>query len=101
MRMAIGPGISRCCFETHEDVPHAMWAVLGKQADPFIDRLSREKFLVDLKGINGLWGQLAGVPANQIEISDLCTACRQDLFWSHRHVGEARGVMSAVIQLTE
>ena len=101
IRMAIGPGISRCCFETHEDVPHAMWAVLGKQADPFIDRLSREKFLVDLKGINGLWGQLAGVPANQIEISDLCTACRQDLFWSHRHVGEARGVMSAVIQLTE
>lgn len=99
--MAIGPGISRCCFETHEDVPHAMWVVLGKQADPFIDRLSREKFLVDLKGINGLWGQLAGVPANQIEISDLCTACRQDLFWSHRHVGEARGVMSAVIQLTE
>ena len=57
--------------------------------------------MVDLKGINGLWGQLAGVPANQIEISDLCTACRQDLFWSHRHVGEARGVMSAVIQLTE
>ena len=60
IRMAIGPGISRCCFETHDDVPHAMWAVLGKQADPFIDRLPREKFLVDLKGINGLWGQLAG-----------------------------------------
>ncbi len=51
IRMAIGPGISRCCFETHDDVPHAMWAVLGKQADPFIDRLPREKFLVDLKGI--------------------------------------------------
>ena len=30
IRMAIGPGISRCCFETHEDVPHAMWAVLGQ-----------------------------------------------------------------------
>lgn len=99
IHMAVGPGISRCCFETHEDVPQAMWAVLGSKANRYIDRLPAEKFLVDLKGINGLWGQLAGVPADQIEISDACTACRQDLFWSHRHTGEARGVMAAVIQL--
>lgn len=99
IRIAIGPGISRCCFETHDDVPQAMWAVLGEKADPMIDRLPGKKFLVDLKGINALWGQMSGVPEKQIQISDACTSCRQDLFWSHRHMGEARGVMSAVIQL--
>lgn len=101
IRMAIGPGISRCCFETHEDVPQAMWAALGKQVDLMIYKLPNGKYLVDLKAINALWGQLAGVPKTQIEQSDACTSCLQNLFWSHRHTGEARGVMSAVIQLQE
>jgi copper oxidase (laccase) domain-containing protein len=96
---AIGPGISRCCFETHADVPEAMEAALGQQVKSMIDPLPGGKFLVDLKGINALWMERAGIPSDQIEISDLCTACRPDLFWSHRHVGNARGVMSAVIQL--
>ncbi len=96
---AIGPGISRCCFETHADVPEALEAVLGSRAKGLIDRLPDGKFLVDLKGANALWLQDAGVPMHQIEISDACTFCRQDLFWSHRHTGNARGIMSAVIQL--
>ena len=76
-----------------------MWLAFGKKADAMIDPLPNEKFLVDLKGLNALWLQCAGVPAEQIEVSDACTSCRQDLFWSHRHTGDARGVMAAVIQL--
>ncbi len=34
---AIGPGISKCCFETHEDVPNAMTAALGAAALPSIE----------------------------------------------------------------
>ena len=34
-----------------------------------------------------------------IDISPLCTSCRQDLFWSHRRVGNARGSMAAIIAL--
>ena len=96
---AIGPGISRCCFETHNDVPEAMITALGTAAESYIDPLPGEKKLVDLKGLNAHWLRQAGVPAEQIVCSDLCTSCRQDWFWSHRHTGDARGVMSAVIQL--
>lgn len=99
IRAVIGPGISRCCFETHIDVPEAMWLAFGQKAEAMIDPLPDEKFLVDLKGLNALWLQCAGVPKEQIELSDACTSCRQDLFWSHRHTGDARGVMAAVIQL--
>ena len=29
---AVGPGISKCCFETHEDVPNAMTEAMGAAA---------------------------------------------------------------------
>ena len=99
IRAAIGPGISRCCFETHSDVPEAMLLAVGPSAEEMIDPLPGGKYLVDLKGLNACWLRSAGVPEEQIACSALCTSCRQDLFWSHRHTGDARGVMSAVIQL--
>ena len=92
---AIGPGIGTCCFETHDDVPQAMRQALGDAADAFIAPRG-EKWTVDLKGINRLWLERTGVPSGRIEISPLCTACRTDLFWSHRRMGNARGVQCAV-----
>ena len=41
----------------------------------------------------------AGVAPEHIDICGLCTACRPDLFWSHRKMGEARGAQVAVICL--
>ena len=72
---------------------------VGKAQISNSGEMENEKFLVDLKGLNALWLQCAGVPEEQITVSDACTSCRQDLFWSHRHTGDARGVMAAVIQL--
>lgn len=99
IRCAIGAGISRCCFETHADVPDAMRAVLGEDAAPFIDTLPNGKFRVDLKAINGYWLEKAGVSPSKIVISHDCTSCHPDIYWSHRHTGPARGSMAAVIQL--
>lgn len=99
LRCAIGPGISRCCFETHGEVPEAMRASIGAEAEPFIDALGGGRFRVDLKGINALRAEKAGVPAGNIVISDDCTCCKHTLYWSHRLVGAARGTMAAVIQL--
>ncbi len=100
IRCAIGPGISRCCFETHGDVPQAMERAMGAAAAaPFIDPLPSGKFRVDLKGINGYWLEKAGVLPEKIVISDDCTSCHPDIYWSHRHTGPARGSMAAMIQL--
>jgi len=97
---AIGPGISQCCFETREDVPQALLASLGPQAEPLIRPLSQAgKYKVDLKGANAQWLYTAGLTPDHIAVCPACTACRPDLFWSHRKLSQTRGSMAAMIQL--
>lgn len=98
MEAAIGAGIGPCCFETHDDVPQAMEKALGEEAAPYLTRKG-EKWLVDLKGLNRHWLEKAGVPGAQIQINPLCTACHPELFWSHRKMGDKRGVQCAMIGL--
>ena len=95
LRAAIGPCIDRCCFETKSDVPEAMLAALGDEACVAIDDHGDGTYHVDLKALNRLWLRRAGV--EWISVSDLCTACHTDRFWSHRRVGDARGVQAGVI----
>ncbi len=99
IRAAIGPCIGQCCFETDEDVPAAMRAALGADAAPYLAFRSA-KWHVDLAGLNRQWLLRAGLTADHIDTCGLCTACRSDLFWSHRKMGEARGVQGAMIVLS-
>ena len=96
LRAAIGPCISQCCFETDADVPTAMRASLGAEAEKAI-RPAGEKYYVNLKECNALWLRRAGVET--IDISADCTACQPERFWSHRRVGNHRGSLAAVIML--
>ena len=96
IQAAIGAGIAVCCFETDADVPQAMADAMGQEAQPFLQRRG-EKWMVDLKGLNRRQLELAGVPEKQVEVSDLCTACHPELYWSHRKMGNARGVQAAAI----
>jgi len=97
---ALGPCIGPCCFETDGDVPEAMTAALGASAAPYLERRGA-KWHVDLAGLNRQWLLRAGLRPERIDVCGLCTACRPDLFWSHRKMGEARGVQAAVIALPE
>ena len=98
IRAAIGPNIGGCCFETGTDVPEALRGILGQEAEAFI-RPKGEKYLVDLKGANQKILEHAGV--TQVELSDSCTYCRPDRFWSHRRVGTDRGSLAAIIVCTK
>lgn len=99
IRAAIGPCISKCCFETDEDVPNAMTAALGAGALKFIEMREGAKFRVDLKGLNALRLERAGLDPERIAVSPECTVCRSDKYWSHRVTGGERGSQAAVIQL--
>ena len=96
---AIGPGIGPDCFETHEDVPNAMTAALGTGVLRHIKIKENGKFAVDLKAINVMRLENAGLASDHIAVSSLCTSCNPDKFWSHRKLGTGRGSMAAVIQL--
>lgn len=93
---AIGPCISKCCFETDEDVPLALMDSLGAKAVTAFTRKD-EKYFVDLKFCNALWLQRAGIGA--LDISPDCTACDPKRYWSHRKMGESRGSLAGIIML--
>lgn len=90
MLAAIGPSIGRCCFEVNEDT-----------ADNFLKHKNHEDFLfpgarpntwmVDLPEANRRQLAGCGVPEDNIDVSGLCTCCRQDLFFSHRGSGGITG----------
>ena len=97
IRAAIGPNIGFCHFETDEDVPNAMIAAFGEEVLPFI-RQEGDKYYVNLKEINALILRRVGV--QRIEISEDCTMCQPNRFWSHRVTGGNRGSQGAVIVCT-
>ena len=97
---AIGPGISGCHFETHGEVPEAVRAVLtAEEADRCIIDHGTGKYHVDLKLVNAILLQKAGVLAENITVDPECTACNTEKYWSHRMVGGDRGSQVALIQL--
>ena len=95
---AIGPNVGFCHFETDADVPEAMIASYGEEVKAYIRRQG-EKFYLDLKAINALSLRRAGIQT--IEISEDCTMCSPDRFWSHRITGNQRGSQGAVIVCKE
>ncbi len=98
IRAAIGPNIDCCHFETDGDVPRAMVEAFGEEAEDHIRKVG-EKYYVNLKEINAMVLRRAGV--RHIEISEECTMCQPQRFWSHRVTGGARGSQGALIVCKE
>ena len=96
IRAAIGPCISKCCFETDWDVPQAMLDALGPKAVTGFSQKG-EKYFVDTKFLNTLWLQRAGIGG--LDLSPDCTKCQPDRYWSHRNHGCQRGSMAGIIML--
>lgn len=98
IRSAIGPNIGACHFDTHRDVPDALEEALGSWVWKWIS--CREgKYFPDLKQINSEILRLHGV--KQVEISEECTYCAHQRFWSHRYTKGDRGSQGALIVCRE
>lgn len=88
----IGPHNAVCCYEVGEDVVQAMndsATILRKPewAKPHLNQaLANQRQLM-----------ATGIPEDQIVVSNLCTQCRSDLFYSYRREGQRAGRMMSVI----
>ena len=71
---------------------------MGAAVRPFIAARG-VKFHVDLQGINTMLLKNAGLAAENILDSGLCTYCHSGEFWSHRVTHGRRGVQAGVICL--
>ena len=87
---AIGPSIGPCCYEVdsttvdqfrgHADC-ESFWKP-GKRKD---------RWMLNLVEVNRIQLQEAGLSAEAIDSAGICTACRQDDFFSHRGSGGVTG----------
>ena len=104
--IAIGPSICKNCYEVSEDVGEAFLDAFPalreetKNAYP-IERVSEEKFHIDLWELNRWIALENSIPAENISVSGYCTMERPDLFFSHRYSQGKRGVQGAFIGLSE
>ena len=95
----IAPSIGRCCFEVDTPVYDAFTKV-SVFDDSCFTADGGDKYHIDLWEVNRRFLLQAGVPANNITVTDLCTRCHPDLLWSHRATGGERGSLAAFIALT-
>ena len=96
----IGPSIGYCCFEVDTPVYEAFCQVPVFDegcftADP------NDKYHVNLQEVNRRWMLKSGILPENITVTDLCTKCHSDVFWSHRITGDARGSLAAFIAIAD
>lgn len=86
----IGPGISRCCFETGREVYEefsSLWDFMPQVTDIKKVESGETKYYIDLKEINRRQLTAAGIASENIETSPHCTFCEPELFCSYRREG--------------
>ena len=95
MYAAIGPGICRDCYEMGDEIYDAFASYWGREeADrilskyPAVDSEGREipggKYHLDLREANRMTLLRSGIPEDHIEVSNVCTKCNADTFYSYR-----------------
>ena len=99
IRAAIGPAIGACCFEVGEDVVSAMKEWIGTAADDFIREKAdaHGKYLADLRAADRYRLMSLGLREENIDVSEECTMCAPDKYWSHRVTHGVRGNQAAFI----
>lgn len=99
---AIGPAIEICCYETDREVPDAIERLLSGDAEGvYFEIPATGKYMVDLKEACRRRLLQLGLKSESISVSDECTCCNSDKYWSHRATHGERGSQAAVIMLSE
>ena len=93
--VAIGPAISKCCYEVDKDCAENFYNLKDLDNSKFIFPKDDGKYMIDLLETNRQIVMKAGVKEENIVLSDLCTKCNSDLLWSHRATNGHRGTMCA------
>lgn len=102
IRAAIGESIGYCCFEVGPEVPEAIYALLPDHHAGLVRPGEREgKFYVDLREAIARRLVQLGLEREHIVISQECTVCNHEKYWSHRYTKGERGSQAALIVLDD
>ena len=102
LRVGIGPSICQDCYEVSEDVIEEFRA---SYEEKLWMRLYREngngKYQLNLWEACRQNLLRAGVLPDRIEVTDLCTCCNPQIFFSHRASGGKRGNLAGFLMIRE
>ncbi|MGO4110133.1 peptidoglycan editing factor PgeF [Paenibacillus sp. YAF4_2] len=108
LRCAIGPSIDDCCYEVDGFVIDKLQSLVQELAnaansapESMLTLVENGKAMVNLKQINRHIMLKAGILPIHIELSEWCTGCSTDQFFSHRKEGGKTGRMASWIGIRE
>ena len=107
MYAAIGPGVCRDCYEMGDEVFDAFAEQWSREdaerifsrypaKDPDGREIPGGKYHLDLFAANRLTLLRAGIPEDHIAVSNVCTMCNADIFYSYR-AGRLENEQTAMI----
>ncbi len=99
IRAAIGPAIHFCCYEVGEDFLESVTSLVGSTTALRFIKPHGAKLHADIVGLNRHILLESGLDAEHIDVSEHCTCCHPELFYSHRFSHGKRGTMLSVISL--
>ncbi|HHS92747.1 MAG TPA: peptidoglycan editing factor PgeF, partial [Campylobacterales bacterium] len=89
----IGPSIGRCCYEVDWNVAQHF----SKIESSYLQK--RDKYMLDLALINKYQLLKAGLEEKNIELSNICTSCENETYFSYRKEGGCSGRFISMIGL--
>jgi hypothetical protein len=95
---ALGPGIRGCCYEVDAPVITRLEGACNAWQD-CVKATGEDHWMLDLAHLNiAILGE-TGVSRDRVLDTGLCTACRNDLFYSYRAEKPKTGRMMSIIAL--
>ena len=92
--VALGPAIRGCCYHVDFDVMHAVSSATGP-GDYSVNKA--DKYCLDLPKANKYQALSMGIPEKNIWLSEECTFCSPDLYYSYRFAKGTTGRQGAFI----
>ncbi len=96
---AIGPSICQSCYEISEDVAEIFQKEFPEYEAQLLMAKANRKYHLNLWRANEMILSEAGVPKENIAVTEVCTCCSPRLLFSHRATHGKRGNLAAVLAL--
>ena len=97
---AVGPSICGDCFEVGPEVVAEFANAFSKEQMKLLCHAGNgDRSYIDLWKANRIVLEEAGIPEQNICVTNLCTRCNPDLLYSHRIMGAQRGNLAAVLMI--
>ena len=94
---AIGPSIHGCCYEVGKDITEEA----NRNGYKYAISTRDKKLYLDINAILMRQLKKSKIKQENIENINICTACRNDLFFSYRSDKQQTGRMAGIIMLTD